>query len=154
MRGPELLPVDLYALLRKGDLSQNILLAGGDVIHIADASDRKVYVLGEVKKPGVFPMGSEPLRLIDAISMAGGLDPLTAKKGNILLVRGGYADPLVYKLDLSDVMDLTGTETILESGDRVYATATGLTNWNRIMIQILPFLQGGESATQMRNDLK
>jgi len=154
VRGGEVLPVDLYSLLRKGAMKNNIRLAGGDLIHIADSADRKVYVLGEVKKPGVFPMGSEPLRLIDAISMAGGLDPLTAKKGEILLVRGGYADPAVYRLDLSDVMSLTGTETILEPGDRVFATATGLTNWNRIMVQILPFLQGGESAGQIHTDLK
>ena len=154
IRGDEILPVDLYALLRKGDLRQNISLAEGDVIHIADLSDRKVYVLGEVNKPGVFPMGSEPLRLIDAISMAGGLNPVSARKGNILLVRGGYADPTVYRLDLSDVMNLTGTETVLESGDRVYATVSGLTNWSRFMVQLLPFLQGGEAATQMYNDLK
>ncbi|MCJ7499665.1 SLBB domain-containing protein [bacterium] len=154
IRGVDLLPVNLYALLRKGDLRQNISLADGDMIHIADLSDRRVYVLGEVVKPGVFPMGAEPLRLIDAISMAGGLNPVTAKKGNILLVRGGYADPTVYKLDLSDVMSLTSAETILKPGDRVYATATGLTNWNRIMVQLLPFLQGGESATQMYIDLK
>ncbi len=154
IRGDEMLPVDLYALLRKGNLSQNIPLSGGDVIHIADLSDRKVYVLGEVERPGVFPMGTEPLRLIDAISMAGGLEPRTAKKGGILLVRGGYADPTVYKLDLSDVMSLTGAETILESGDRIYATATGLTNWTRTMVQLLPFLLGGEAATQMYIDLK
>ncbi|MDF1527248.1 MAG: SLBB domain-containing protein [bacterium] len=154
IRGEELLPVDLYALLRRGDLRHNIRLIDGDLIQIADSADRKVYVLGEVQKPGVFPMGAEPLRLIDAISMAGGLEPRTAQKGGILLVRGGYADPTVYKLDLSDVMSLTGAETILEPGDRIYATATGLTNWSRIMVQLLPFLQGGESAIQMYNDLK
>jgi polysaccharide export outer membrane protein len=154
IRGKEMLPVDLYALLRKGDLRNNISLADGDLIHLADSSDRKVYILGEVRKPGVFPMGSEPLRLIDAISMAGGLDLVTAKKGKILLVRGGYADPVVYRLDLSDVMDLTGTETILESGDRIYATATGLTNWNRIITQLLPFLQAGEAGSSIKKDLE
>jgi polysaccharide export outer membrane protein len=116
IRGKELLPVDLYALLRKGDLRNNISLADRDLIHIADSSDRKVYVLGEVRRPGVFPMGSEPLRLIDAISMAGGLDLVTAKKGKILLVRGGYADPVVYRLDLSDVMDRQD----LRNGHRAY----------------------------------
>jgi polysaccharide export outer membrane protein len=154
IRGEQLQPNDLYALLRKGDLTYNNLLTDGDLIHIADSADRKVYVLGEVRAPGVFPMGTEPLRLIDAVSMAGGLNPVTAKNGSILLVRGGYADPKVYKLNLSDVMSLTGAETILESGDRIYATATGLTNWNRIMVQILPFLLGGESAGQMKTDFE
>jgi len=154
IRGDEMLPVDLYALLRKGDLRQNIPLADGDVVQIADLSDRKVYVLGEVKKPGVFPMGSEPLRLIDAISMAGGLNLVTAKKGNILLVRGNYADPAVYSLDLADVMNIAGAETFLEPGDRVYATATGLTNWSRTMLQLLPFLQGAESVGQIKTDFE
>ena len=154
VREGQVVPVDLYALLRKGDMQNNIPLAGGDLIQIADAKERKVYVLGEVRKPGVFAMGSEPLRLIDAISMAGGLDLVTAKKGNILLVRGGYVDPTVYKLDLSDVMSLTGTETIMEPGDRVYATATGLTNWNRFMVQLLPFLQAGQAGSSIKNDLE
>jgi len=154
VRGGEVLPVDFYGLLRKGEMSGNIKLAGGDLLYIADTSDRKVYVLGEVKNPGVFPMGSEPLRLIDAISMAGGLDLVTAKKGEIYLVRGGYADPDVYRLNLSDVMSLTGTETFLEPGDRIYAAATGLTNWNRFMVQLLPFLQGGESASQIKVDME
>ena len=152
VRKGEVLPVDFYALLRKGDMSGNIRLAGGDLLHIADASDRKVYVLGEVRRPGVFPMGSDPLRLIDAISMAGGLDLVTAKKGEIFLVRGGYADPTVYRLSLSDVMNLTGTETFLEPGDRVYAAATGLTNWNRFMVQLLPFLQAGSYGSEIRQD--
>lgn len=154
VREGEVLPVNLYALLRKGDMRQNILMTGGDLIHIADLSDRKIYVLGEVKKPGVFSMGSEPLRLIDAISMAGGLNPVTAKKGNILLVRGSYADPVVYRLDLADVMNIAGAETFLEPGDRVYATATGLTNWSRTMLQLLPFLQAGEAGTGIKKELE
>lgn len=154
IRGEELLPVNLYALLRKGDLRHNIVLADRDLIHIADSSDRKVYVLGEVRKPGVFPMGSEPLRLIDAISMAGGLDLVTARKGNILLVRGSYADPTVYSLDLADVMNIAMAETFLEPGDRIYATATGLANWSRTMRQLLPFLQAGEAGTGIKKDLE
>ena len=154
VRENNVLPVDMYALLRKGEMRQNLHLAGGDVIYLADSSDRKVYVLGEVRKPGVFPMGSEPLRLIDAISMAGGLNPITAKKGNILLVRGSYADPAVYRLDLADVMNIAGAETFLEPGDRVYATATGLTNWSRTMLQLLPFLQGAEAGTGISKDLE
>jgi len=154
VRGNNLLPVDLYALLRKGNLRHNISLADGDVIHIADLSDRRVYVLGEVRRPGVFPMGSDPLRLVDAISMAGGLNPVTAKKGNILLVRGGYADPVVYRLDLADVMNVAGGETFLEPGDRVYATPTGLATWSRTMLQLLPFLQGADTTLDIKNELE
>lgn len=73
MRGGEaVLWVDLDALLREGDMALNVPLVPGDIIHIAEGTQRMFYVLGEVNNPGIYPLrpGSTT---IDAIALAGGV---------------------------------------------------------------------------------
>ena len=41
----------LPELLKTGDLSQNIVLRAGDLIHVPDDSAQRVYVMGEVNDP-------------------------------------------------------------------------------------------------------
>ncbi|GAC36855.1 polysaccharide export outer membrane protein [Paraglaciecola psychrophila 170] len=43
-------------------------------IKVVDFRSQRVYVTGEVKQPGVFPVTETPLTLIDAINQAGGLN--------------------------------------------------------------------------------
>ena len=50
VRENEMVPVDLYKLLKEGDMSQNIVMRGGDKIYIADPSASTLMVLGEVGK--------------------------------------------------------------------------------------------------------
>ena len=51
MRDGKALPIDLYKLIIKGDMDQNIVMKGGDRIFIAPPNEAKVYVLGEVFSP-------------------------------------------------------------------------------------------------------
>ena len=50
VRDNAFLPVDLYKLIKEGDMSQNIVLRGGDKIYIADPAASTLMVLGEVGK--------------------------------------------------------------------------------------------------------
>ncbi len=73
MRGGEaVLWIDLDALLREGDMSLNVPLVPGDIVHIAEGTQRMFYVLGEVNNPGIYPLrpGST---VVDAIALAGGV---------------------------------------------------------------------------------
>jgi len=72
MRGREaVLWVDLNALLREGDMSLNVPLVTGDVIHISTEAPAMIYVLGQVGSPGIFPL-RQGATVIDALAMAGG----------------------------------------------------------------------------------
>jgi polysaccharide export outer membrane protein len=63
--------IDLEELLVKGDLTLNLPLIHGDVINIPVSG--KVFVGGEVKSPGGFPLKGKKMTVSQAIVMAGGL---------------------------------------------------------------------------------
>jgi len=63
--------IDLEGLLMKGDLALNLPLMNGDVINIPVSG--KIFVGGEVKSPGGFPLKGKKLTVSQAISLAGGL---------------------------------------------------------------------------------
>jgi polysaccharide export outer membrane protein len=65
--------IDLEDLLVRGDLSLNLSLIHGDVINIPVSG--KIYVGGEVKKPGGFLMKGKKVTVSQAITMAEGLNP-------------------------------------------------------------------------------
>lgn len=64
--------VDYHALVDRGDLSQNILLRGGDIINVPQANE--ITVLGAVNKPGTVVF-DEGMTILSAISKAGGETP-------------------------------------------------------------------------------
>ena len=70
---PKTFVVDLEELLVKGDLTLNLPLIHGDVINIPISG--KIFVGGEVKSPGGFPLKGKKLTVSQAITMAGGLIP-------------------------------------------------------------------------------
>jgi polysaccharide export outer membrane protein len=63
--------VNLDDLLVKGDVRLNLALLHGDVINIPVSG--KVFVGGEVKSPGGFPMKGKKITVSQAVALAGGL---------------------------------------------------------------------------------
>lgn len=137
------LAVDMHRLIKEGDMSQNVVMRGGDKIYIAESSASSVMVMGEVRKEGVFPLlsGSMPLR--EALALAGGI-PYTGDKGVIQVVRGNILRPKIYTLHWKHVMRLPTSSMLLMPGDIVYVAATPITEWNRFIQQIFPTLTGVE----------
>ena len=68
---PKTFVIDLEELLIKGDLTLNLPLIHGDVINIP--SSGKIFVGGEVNRPGGFPLSGRKITVGQAITMAGGL---------------------------------------------------------------------------------
>ncbi len=68
---PRTFVIDLEELLIKGDLTLNLPLVHGDVINIPVSG--KVFVGGEVRSPGGFPLRGKKLTVSQAIALAGGL---------------------------------------------------------------------------------
>ena len=65
-------------------------------------NSRKVYVIGEVTKPGPFPLGSE-MNVMQAIGEAGGFLE-TAKKSDVVIVRNENGKEHRYKFNYNDVV--------------------------------------------------
>lgn len=137
------LPIDMHRLIKEGDMSQNVVMRGGDKIYVAESSATTIMVMGEVRKEGVFdlPSGSMPLR--EALALAGGI-PYTGDKGVIQVIRGNILRPKIYTLNWKHVMRLPTSSMLLMPGDIVYVAATPITEWNRFIQQIFPTLTGIE----------
>lgn len=67
----EVIQVDLEKLFIQNDLTQNFPLETGDSLFVPLALENNVYVLGEVKRPGLYVI-EEARTVIEAISLAGG----------------------------------------------------------------------------------
>jgi polysaccharide export outer membrane protein len=85
--GEQLLNVDLKELLENGDLKRNVVVQGGDVIHIKERLTETIYVIGDLNRSGAMTKPPrQELRLSQVIAWAGG-PTKTAKLSKGILVR-------------------------------------------------------------------
>lgn len=141
VREDRMIPVDLYKLMKGGDMSQNIVMRGGDKVYVAEASDSTIMVLGEVGKECVIDVPSGFMTLRKALAEAGGI-PYTGDKSYIQVIRGNVLHPKIYSLNWQHVIHLPNDSMLLIPGDIVYVAAKPITEWNRFVTQVLPTLIG------------
>jgi len=139
MRGRRLIPVDFSKLLLSGDVSQNVYLEAGDVVHLPPLYEKDVMVLGEVAVPGTVRY-SPHLTLLTALSQVGGLGE-DARSGQVRVIRGSLSVPRVFLVDVDDMFGGHRTDVPLRPGDVVFVTTTALADWNRVIEQLLPTLR-------------
>ncbi len=137
IRENRILPVDLYKLLKEGDMSQNIVMQGGDKIYIADTAASTLMVLGEVGQEKVVNVPDGFMTLRKAIAEAGGIAQ-TGDRSYIQIIRGNILNPKIYTLHWEHVVRLPNDSLLLIPGDIVYVAATPITEWNRFVNQLLP----------------
>lgn len=147
MRAGKRYNLSLKAIYQQGELAQNLLLESGDVINVGRDDDNKVFVLGEVMKPQVLPMGRNGLTLAAALAGAGGMNQLSADASGVFVLRKGEADgkPSIdlYQLRAKDAAALVlADQFTLEPRDIVYVTTAPIAVWNRVISQLLPTVQG------------
>lgn len=147
VRNNALLPVDFYKLLKNGDMSQNIVMHGGDKIYIADPSASTLMVLGEVGQEKLVDVPNGFMTLRHAIAAAGGIAD-SGDRSFIQVIRGNIQHPKIYTLHWKHVIHLPSDSMLLIPGDIVYVAATPITEWNRFVNQILPTLIGIDLATK------
>lgn len=134
--------LNLRALQLYGDSSQDRLIHPGDVIEVPDDSYDQVHLIGDVNKPGNYPLDNGQINLAQALGDAGGLNLQTANPARIFVFRGAYAKPQIFWLNArSPQAMLLATDFNLQPQDVVYVATSGLSTWNRIVSQILPTVQ-------------
>ncbi len=89
-------------------------------VSIESARSQKIYVLGEVQRPGIFALQS-PTTVLEAITMAGGFR-VEAKPSSVVLIRGGLSSRNAVTLDLKKALkkgDLSAN-VVIQKGDVIY----------------------------------
>jgi len=147
VRNESLVPVDLYKLIKEGDMEQNIVMRGGDKIYIADPSASTLMVLGEVKIERVVDVPDGFMTLRKALAEAGGILP-SGDRSYIQVIRGNILHPKIYTLHWEHVVRLPNDSMLLIPGDIVYIAARPMSEWNRFVNDILPTLIGFDLITK------
>ena len=112
---------------------------------IRSLSDRRVYVGGEVNKPGVIPMPAR-LTALEAIIEAGGFRTETAKLKSVVVIRQREGKLRGSLIDFSETPNgEAGPPFYLEPRDIIYVPETAIVKVDRWMDQyiyrILPMLK-------------
>ncbi len=113
--------VNLHDLLYKGDNTLDIQLQAGDVVFVPDPIDSHVYVLGEVKTPGVYNLTSGKNPIVEIIARAGGFDE-DADLPRIRIYRGDLQNPEIIQIPFNKVFG-KGDEAsarVVQPGDIIY----------------------------------
>ncbi|MFQ5915960.1 MAG: SLBB domain-containing protein, partial [Nitrospinota bacterium] len=149
--------LDAVRLIRPGDISYtvnlNLLLANGtpardveivldtrDVVFVPSVEDKKVFALGEVKKPGVFPMVPN-MRLSQLMAQAGGAK-FTAVLESARVIRGNLNSPEIIAVDFRSLLEEgdVSQDIRLEVNDVVFLPRSAVGDWNVFMEKIKPTL--------------
>ena len=118
IRNGEVLPIDFEALLRKGDMSQNIYLRPDDYIYLPSALSQNVYVLGHVRQPQAIGY-KDRLTLIGAVAAAKGPIP-GAYLEKVVIIRGSLQQPKVAVVDLEAILKGQERNVVLRPFDIVW----------------------------------
>ena len=116
--------LDLVSLLNHGDMSNNIHLKTGDIIHIPledelDQASNSIFVEGEVKKPGVFQF-QQGITALSACILAGGFNDYAApNRARIIRARGTDQEEVI-AINLDAVKKGKAKDVQLMPGDLVH----------------------------------
>jgi polysaccharide export outer membrane protein len=121
--------VDLKRLLDKGDMSANLTLEPGDVVYIPlqksfNMAESKIYVEGQVKKPGIYEY-HPGVTAMNACIMAGGFGQFAAPN-RTRIIRQNKDDVEIIKINLNRVKDGKTPDIELKPGDRIHVPETWL----------------------------
>jgi polysaccharide export outer membrane protein len=151
VRDNKVLPVNLQALVREGDMLHNIPLLNGDYIYISSSVNREVYVLGEVGSPNHF-LYKESMTLMQVISFAGGF--LNTANLNVVVVRGGLTHPRVFKVDIKAILAGKSKDFPLKPNDIIYVSRSPLASWNNILQLLMPSLEAVQSGWMLQEIMR
>jgi polysaccharide export outer membrane protein len=133
---PEVIPVDLYAMLILGDTSQNYEVEDGDELTIPEERRNRILVQGAVAQPGAYPY-REPMTLMDAVSLAGGEVRYRSRFSRVLIIRERLGQPGQYTRIVADYVRFVkkgdqAQNVLLQPGDFVYVPETNTPDFNQI----------------------
>ena len=144
--------LNLVALEKSGLSLHNLLIQPNDTILVNTKQNQKLYVMGESSKSQALLLRDQGMTLSDVLGESEGINPYTASAARIYVMRTDLKDrhSTIYQLNLSNLGNLAlANQFAMQKNDIVYIDATGLTRWQRMINQIIPFSNALYSFDQL-----
>lgn len=137
IRNGRIIPLDFFKAIEKGDPLHNVILRKGDYVYIAVRSESMVCLIGEVPLPHK-RLWDKNLGLLELLATGGFV------KENywpyVIIIRGGVANPTMYKVDLDAVLQGRSPNVMLAPGDVVYVPKDDISEFNVFVRKLMPAL--------------
>jgi len=109
---------EVARLVRGRLIAEKILIDPSVVVQVKEYASRHITLLGQVAKPGSFPLLSG-MSLIQAISQAGGLTAV-ASASHVNLTRKTGGKQQTVEIDVGAIIDGRAPDIPLQAGDQIY----------------------------------
>ena len=97
-----------------------------DPIVTVRMSSYRVTIIGEVRSPGVIPVGTEKMSILEALASAGDLT-IYGKRDNVMLIREeANGQKTVHRLNLNNANIISSPYYYLQQNDIVYVEPNGV----------------------------
>jgi polysaccharide export outer membrane protein len=112
--------VPVKSLIDATDPESNLVLEGGEEIRVPEAG--RIYVVGNVKRPGQFPLldPSGTSSVLKALALSEGVEPYATYEAYIYRREAGIASPNEIQVDLRKIMDRKSPDVTLLANDVLY----------------------------------
>ena len=142
IRNGKTFDLNAVSLEKQGYSLHKLLIQPNDTIYVNTKQNQKLYVMGESSKSQALSLRDQGMTLSDVLGESEGINPYSASAARIFVMRTNLQDrtSTIYHLNLSSIGNLAlANQFQMQKNDIVYIDATGLTRWQRIMNQIVPF---------------
>jgi polysaccharide export outer membrane protein len=111
-------PQELARTVRQQLIEQRILIDPSVIVSVKEYNSKRVTVLGQVQKPGSFPL-TTGMTLVQAISDAGGLNAI-ANGDRVNLTRKDDRSTTTVVLSFDSITSGRSPDIPLQAGDQIY----------------------------------
>jgi len=136
----------------------DIYLRPGDNVHMGLNDARKVFVMGEIGRPGALPYRTSKMTLSEVLATVGGPSPITSSGKEVYVIRGveniSTDTATVFQLNAqSPSAFILANQFEMEPQDVVFIGAAGITRWNRFVSQLFPTANLFSTTLELEDDV-
>lgn len=142
IRNGQTYSLNAIQLEKQGLSLHQLLIQPNDTIFVNTKQDQKLYVMGESNKSQSLVLRDQGMTLSDVLGESEGISPYSASAARIYVMRTNLNTKKsnIYQLNLNSIGNLAlANQFAMQKNDIVYIDATGLTRWQRVIGQIVPF---------------
>lgn len=142
IRNGQTYKLNTIQLEKQGLSLHQLLIQPNDTIFVNTKQEQKLYVMGESNKSQALVLRDQGMTLSDVLGESEGISPYSASAARIYVMRTDLntKQSKIYQLNLNSIGNFAlANQFAMQKNDIVYIDATGLTRWQRVIGQIVPF---------------